>query len=158
MASLRLEGAHHAGRKSIDQGRAAILALLLAAIPKTQGRLVVLVVVDQLRYQDVLWLAPELGARGFAGMGRAAPMRYETAVTETAVDHAVLSTGAYADLNGIVGNSFWRGDRQAQAVDDPACPLWGSKAGRSAAALLVPTVGDAFKLNTAGQGRVVGVS
>ena len=44
-----------------------IAALLLAAAAASQGRLVVLVVVDQLRYQDVLWLAPALGPRGFAG-------------------------------------------------------------------------------------------
>src|SRR5882724_8039311 len=120
-----------------------IAAWLLAAAAASQGRLVVLVVVDQLRYQDVLWLAPALGPRGFAGMGRAAPMRYETAVAETAPGHAVLSTGAYADVNGIVGNSFWQGARYQEAVDDPACPVWGAKAGRSAAAARV--VGIAVK-------------
>lgn len=132
--------------------------LLAAAAAAPQGRLVVLVVVDQLRYQDVLWLAPELGPRGFAGLGRAAPLRYEAAVTETAVDHAVLSTGAYADLNGIVANSFWRDGRHAPAVLDPACAVWGATEGRSAAALRVPTVGDALKLNTNGASRVVSVS
>ena len=135
-----------------------IAALLLAAAAGSQGRLVVLVVVDQLRYQDVLWLAPALGPRGFAGMGRAAPMRYETAVAETAPGHAVLSTGAYADVNGIVGNSFWQGARYQEAVDDPACPVWGSKAGRSALALRAPTIGDMLKLNTGGAARVVGIA
>ena len=38
---------------------------------------------DKLRYQDVLWLAPELGAKGFAGMGTAAPMRCSRAFAET---------------------------------------------------------------------------
>ncbi|HEY4769241.1 MAG TPA: alkaline phosphatase family protein, partial [Myxococcales bacterium] len=122
------------------------------------ARSVVLVVVDQLRYQDVLWLAPALGPRGFAGMGRAAPMRYETAVAETAPGHAVLSTGAYANVNGIVGNSFWQGARYQEAVDDPACPVWGAKAGRSAAALRAPTIGDMLKLNTGGAARVVGIA
>ncbi|MCA1829661.1 MAG: hypothetical protein LC689_22280, partial [Myxococcales bacterium] len=74
-----------------------ILAILLSVA--AQGRLVVLVVVDQLRLGDLTWLAQELGPKGFAGLGRPAPMRYETVVTETAADHAVLSTGAYADLN-----------------------------------------------------------
>ncbi|HZR08543.1 MAG TPA: alkaline phosphatase family protein [Myxococcales bacterium] len=132
--------------------------LLAAAAAAPQGRLVVLVVVDQLRYQDVLWLAPELGPKGFAGLGRAAPLRYDTAVTETAVDHAVLATGAYADLNGVVANSFWQNGRFAPAVDDPACPVWGAKAAKSAAALRIPTVGDALKLNTNGASRVVSIS
>jgi hypothetical protein len=141
-----------------------MLALLLAAGVAARpapagGKLVVLVVIDQLRYQDLLWLSDEIGPRGFAGLGTPAPLRYETVVTETAADHAVLSTGAYAELNGIIGNRYWEGGRSREAVEDPACPSWGaSKAGRSAAALLAPTVGDAFKLNTNGAGRVVSVA
>ena len=135
------------------------------------GRLVVLVVVDQLRYQDLLWLSPEFGPRGFAGLGRPAPLRYDTVVTETAADHSVLSTGAYAELNGIVGNRYYDEQGMHESVDDPLCPLWpeegaatgsapgaAASEGRSAALLRVPTVGDAFKLGTNGQGRVVTVA
>src|SRR5262249_54869767 len=132
--------AHNADPTGIDQARrrvrrggadmihSLLLSAALAAAP--QGRLVVLVVVDQLRYADLLWLAPEFGHKGFAGLGGPAPMRYETAVAETAPGHAVLSTGAYADLNGIVGNSFWQGNRYQEAVEDPACPVWGTSVGR----------------------------
>ena len=138
-----------------------ILALVLGllAAPKTPGKLVVLVVIDQLRYQDVLWLAPEFGPRGFAGLGEPRPMRYETVVTETAADHAVLGTGAYAELNGIIGNRFWASGKPREAVEDENCPVWGAPdLGKSAAALRVPTVGDAYKLNTGGAGRVVTVA
>jgi hypothetical protein len=136
-----------------------IAALFLAAAAAApQGRLVVMVVIDQLRYQDLLWLQPELGPKGFAGLGRPASLRYETAVTETAPGHATLATGAYADLNGIVANRFWQGGREQEAVEDPRCPVWGAKRGKSAAALRAPTVGDALKLNTAGASRVVAVS
>jgi hypothetical protein len=135
-----------------------ILALLLSAALPQPGRLVVLVVVDQLRAGDLTWIEPQFGPKGFAGLGRPAQLRYDTVVTETAADHAVLSTGAYADLNGIVGNRFYEGGRERQMVDDPACPVWGApKLGRSAASLRVPTVGDAYKLNTNGAGRVVTV-
>ena len=136
-----------------------ILALLLSAA-LAQGRLVVVVVVDQLRYGDLTWLSPELGPKGFAGLGAPSPMRYDTVVTETAADHAVLSTGAYADLNGIVGNRFWEDGGIRQSVDDPDCAAWGDpKAKRSARLLRVPTVGDAYKLDTdGGGGRVVSVS
>jgi hypothetical protein len=137
-----------------------ILALLLsAAAAQAQGRLVVLVVVDQLRYGDLLWLSKELGPRGFAGLGKPAPMRYETVVTETAADHAVLSTGTYADINGVVGNRFWEDGKERQMVDDPACPVWGAPAlGKSASTLRAPTVGDAWKLNVNGNARVVSVA
>lgn len=142
-------------------GQEVIAALLLglAAAPNAQGRLVVLVVVDQLRYQDVLWLSPEFGGHGFAGLGEPKPMRYETVVTETAADHAVLGTGAYADLNGIIGNRFWETGTPHEAVEDEQCPVWGApKLGKSAANLRVPTVGDALKLGTDGAGRVVTVA
>jgi hypothetical protein len=141
---------------------ALLLGLLAAPRPAAataQGKLVVLVVVDQLRWQDVLWLAPQFGPRGFAGLGEPRPMRYETVVTETAADHAVLSTGAYADLNGIIGNRFSNPDKPREAVDDETCPTWGApKLGKSANALRVPTNGDAFKLGTDGAGRVVSVA
>ena len=136
-----------------------MLALLLSASVAAPGRLVVLVVVDQLRSGDLLWLAPEFGPKGFAGMGQPSSLRYDTVVTETAADHAVLSTGAYADLNGIVGNKIWEDGKERQLVDDPACPVWGApNLGKSSGMLRVPTVGDAYKLNTNGQGRVVAVA
>lgn len=136
-----------------------IAALLLAAAAAAQGRLVVLVVVDQLRYAELLWLGPALGPRGFAGMGRPSPMRYDTAVTETAVDHATLATGTYADVHGIVGNRFFAEGKERQSVDDAACPVWNAPPpGRSAALLRAPTIGDAYKLNTNGEGRVVTVA
>jgi hypothetical protein len=136
-----------------------ILALILAAAAPQKGRLVVVAVVDQLRYQDLLWLAPEFGPKGFAGMGKAAPMRYDTVVTETAADHAILSTGVYADLNGVIGNRTYPEGRTRESVEDPSCPVWGApNLGRSSAMLRVPTVGDAFKLSTNGAGRVVSVA
>jgi hypothetical protein len=153
MIALVLAGALAAQQTAAAQAQPA------AAQPPSGGRLVVLVVIDQLRYQDLLWLAPALGPKGFGGVGRPAPMRYDTVVTETAADHAVLSTGAYADLNGIIGNRFYTDNQRHEAVEDPACPVWGAKdLGRSAANLRVPTVGDAFKLGTNGAGRVFTVA
>ena len=114
---------------------------------------------DQLRYQDLLWLAPEFGSKGFAGLGKPIAMRYDTVVTETAADHAILSTGVYADLNGIVGNRTYPDGIPRESVEDPACPVWGApNLGRSAAMLRVPTVGDALKLYSNGAGRVVSVA
>ncbi len=137
-----------------------ILALVLAAAAAPpKGRLVVVAVIDQLRYQDLLWLAPEFGPRGFAGMGRPAAMRYDTVVTETAADHAVLATGAYADLNGVIGNRIYPEGVPRESVEDPACPVWGAPGlGRSAAMLRIPTVGDALKLSSNGAARVVAVA
>jgi Type I phosphodiesterase / nucleotide pyrophosphatase len=123
------------------------------------GRLVLFISIDQLRYQDLLLLAPEFGEAGFAGLGRPLAMRYDTAVTETAADHATLATGTWAELHGVVANRWVEGGRYKQAIDDPGCPIWERPDdGRGASALRVPTVGDALKLASAGKSRVVSVA
>ncbi|MFL5311481.1 MAG: alkaline phosphatase family protein, partial [Myxococcales bacterium] len=140
-----------------------LAAALLAAAstgaqqPARQGKLLVFVVVDQLRYQDLLTLRDELGAQGFAGLGQPVPVRYETALTHTAPGHATVATGAWPEVHGVVGNRFMEGEAPREAVDDPACPAWGGKRGVSAAALRAPTFGDALKLATLGRSRVLSV-
>ena len=143
-----------------------LVALVLAACAQARpaagtgrGRLVVLVVVDQLRYADLLLLAPEFGPDGFAGLGQPLPLRYVSAATETASGHATLATGAWADEHGIVGNLLFDGVRARPAVEDVRCPIWGrGDQGKSAASLLVPTVGDELKLTSLGRSKVVSVS
>src|SRR5690349_8085932 len=68
-----------------------------AAAPD-DGRLVVAIVVDQLRLADLVTLRREFGPRGFAGLGEPRPMRYVTIGTETATSHATLATGAWAEV------------------------------------------------------------
>ncbi len=118
----------------------------------------VVVVIDQLRYSDVLFAGEVVGARGFAGLGRPVPMRYRTVGTETATDHATLASGAYAMVHGVIANEVFENGARHAVVDDPQCPVWGSKPGRSAARMLAPTFADALKLATAGRARVVSIS
>lgn len=135
----------------------ALLTACAAAAQQQRGKLLVFVVVDQLRYQDLLLLRDEFGAQGFAGLGQPMPVRYETALTHTAPGHATLATGAWPEVHGIVGNRFMDGDRPREAVEDPACPAWGGKRGVSSAALRAPTFADALKLATLGRSRVLSV-
>ena len=138
---------------------ATLLAAASAAAQQQprQGKLLVFVVVDQLRYQDLLSLRDELGAQGFAGLGQPVPVRYETALTHTAPGHATLATGAWPEVHGVVANRFMEGERPREAVEDPACPGWGGKRGVSCAALRAPTFADALKLATLGRARVLSV-
>jgi len=137
---------------------AALLAASAAAPAEQRGKLVVVIVVDQLRTEDLLVLRDELGPRGFAGLGQPVPIRYETALTHTAPGHATLATGAWPEVHGIVGNRFVEGEELREAVEDPACPTWDGKRGVSPAALRAPTFADALKLASRGQARVLSIA
>ena len=137
---------------------AALVASDVTAAAEPRGKLVIVIVVDQLRYQDLLWLGGEFGAHGFAGLGDAVPVRYEMALTHTAPGHATIATGAWPSVHGVVANRFMEGDRPRDAVEDPSCPQWAGGRGVSAATLRVPTFGDALKLATFGRARVLSVA
>src|SRR5256712_1793081 len=146
-------------RPRVHRWLAAAGLLAAASRPaQQQGKLVVVIVVDQLRYQDLLWVKDELGPQGFAGVGQPVALRYETALTHTAPGHATLATGAWPEVHGIVANRFMEGEQPREAVEDPACPGWGGNRGVSAAAMRAPTFADALKLATAGRARVLSVA
>ncbi len=136
----------------------ALLLAASAAQSQPKGKLVVLVVVDQLRFQDLLWLKDELGPQGFAGLGQPVPARYDTVNTETAPDHATLGTGTYPDVHGVVANRTVVDGKEREMVEDAACPTWNKKQAASARTLLAPTVGDALKLASNGRSRVLSVA
>ncbi|MFL5397278.1 MAG: alkaline phosphatase family protein, partial [Myxococcales bacterium] len=137
---------------------ACAAALVAPAVRAQGGRLVVFVVVDQLRYQDLLWARDELGPGGFGGLGQPLQARYRAALTHTAPDHATLATGTYPDVHGIVGNTLLDDGKPVEAIDDPACENWRGTRRQGPGKLLVPTVADALKLATLGRARALALS
>jgi predicted AlkP superfamily pyrophosphatase or phosphodiesterase len=151
-------------------------AVLCACIQQSQERasmrepprLVVQITVDQLR-ADLLErvhtrLAPN-GLRRLLEQGvdyRAAS--YAHAITETAVGHATLFTGALPRDHGIIANEWFSRDTGAAraAVDDPESPIvTGRGPGLGAVsprALLVTTLGDELWLASQGRSLVYAVS
>src|SRR2546423_11165299 len=104
--------------------RGVALGSMFAVPPAVRaqgGRLVVLLVVDQLRYQDLLWARDQLGRGGFGGLGAPLQARYRAALTNTAPDHATLSTGAYPEVHGVVGNALVADGKPIEAIEDPDC-------------------------------------
>ena len=86
---------------------------------------------------------------------------YAHGITETAVGHATLFTGALPRDHGIVGNEWYDLTQRERvyAVDDDAATLLGSeRGGKSPRKLLVPTVGDALIAATEGKALVRAVS
>src|SRR3954467_5499762 len=141
--------------------RGVYLCALVALAPAVRaqgGRLVVLLVVDQLRYQDLLWPRDQFGRGGFGGLGQPVQARYRAALTHTAPDHATLSTGAYPEVHGVVGNTLVADGKPIEAIDDPACENWRGTRHQGPGKLLAPTVADALKLASLGRARSLSVA
>ncbi|MCG3126143.1 MAG: Calcium-transporting ATPase [Phycisphaerae bacterium] len=151
--------------------RTLLLFLLTAAAEAAAApRLIVVVSVDQLSADYRTRFARGLADDGFFRRVERDGLSYSNcrhmhAGTFTAPGHAVIMTGAYPHLTGIINNDWHdrRLNRQAYCVEDADAPLVGAEMadpseGISPRQLLVPTVGDALKLATAGRAKVFGVS
>jgi predicted AlkP superfamily pyrophosphatase or phosphodiesterase len=149
----------------------ALLTLLLLSYPASTGhaepapRLVVHIVLDQFPYEYLTRFRPFLGTGGFVKMmndgATFTNMIYAHANTSTGPGHAVLSTGAYGTVNGIVGNSWFdrRAGKLTYCVADSTVALLGvSGQGRSPANLQTLSYGDELRIATGFQGKVISLS
>jgi hypothetical protein len=135
------------------------------ALPRTRPRLVVAIAVDQLRADYIDRFRPYFGPGGFNVFlqhgASFAQARYEHATTLTCPGHAVILTGSYGEVNGIIANDWFdvRRGRATSCAEDTAVSLVGSAGpGRSPRNLVGATVGDVLRTATAGRSRVVTVS
>jgi len=160
---------------------AGVAALLLAATvlgaqaPKqavvkkartpTRPRLVVVLVVDQMRADYV----SKFHGQWKAGLERLVEegawfrsAAYPYASTETCVGHATISTGAFPASHGMVANAWW--DRQQQKMvtctSDPevknsAYAGGTTKGGDSAWRMQLPSFAEELKFQTGGTTRIV---
>src|ERR1700743_123327 len=96
----------------------------------TKPKLVLLVVVDQFRYDYVLRFRSDY----HAGLARLldngavfADARYPQFPTVTAVGHSTIFTGATPSLSGIISNEWWdrETDESVTSVSDKATTLLG---------------------------------
>ena len=137
-----------------------------------QPKLVVIVVIDQLRGDMLQRYRPEFNGRGFRLLmdeGAWFPdCYYNYANTKTASGHATIGTGAYTDGHGIESNEWWDAARSYEhrvtSVEDERYSLVDLPAGSVAApgasprSLRASTLGDELRLATQGKSRVFGVS
>jgi predicted AlkP superfamily pyrophosphatase or phosphodiesterase len=134
----------------------------------TRPRLVVLLVVDQMRgdYVDKFRGQWTGGLKRLLTEGawfRAAAYPY--AATETCVGHSTISTGSFPASHGMVANAWW--DRAEQKMvtctSDPnaknvAYAGGSTKGGDSAWRMQVPAFAEELKFQTGGASRVVTLS
>lgn len=138
---------------------------MLAAVAQERPKLVVGIVVDQMRW-DYLYRYYDLygndGFKRMMGEGFSCEntmINYVPAVT--AVGHTSIFTGAVPSVHGIVSNHFFIDGRRVYCTTDTTEQSVGTtgKAGRmSPRNLLTTTIGDELKIATDFNAKVVGVA
>lgn len=130
-------------------------------------RLVLLIVVDQFRY-DYLERYGDLFVQG--GLKRLmnkgaswTQANYDHMPTYTAPGHATLMTGTWPSEHGIIANNWFdreTGTRVSSVMDNSTLLLGGREGerGKSPRRLLASTVGDELRLATNDRSKVIGIS
>jgi predicted AlkP superfamily pyrophosphatase or phosphodiesterase len=137
-----------------------------AAAQTKRPRLVLLIAVDQFRYDYLERFGDLFGAGGLRRLTRDgaswAECNYDHVPTETAPGHATMLTGAWPSETGIIANQWFdriEGKSVENVRDDSVRLLGGAgEQPSSPRNLLASTLGDQLKLVTARRARVVGVS
>jgi predicted AlkP superfamily pyrophosphatase or phosphodiesterase len=139
--------------------------LAAARKPSAKPKLVVMLVVDQMRGDYI----DKFSKQWTGGLKRLIEegawfheAAYPYAATETCVGHATISTGAFPATHGMVANAWFDRDSQkpVTCTSDPkaknAAYAGGSaKGGDSAARMAVPAFAEELKFQTGGATRVV---
>src|SRR5215467_7862049 len=142
----------------------ALAASLYAAAPR-KPKLVLLVVIDQFRYDYLTRFRSEFHG-GFDRLLTQGAVftnaQYNHFPTLTAVGHSTILSGAIPSISGIVGNDWFDPEENAHvtSVSDPHTQLIGGKPGigSSPRRLLVDTVGDEIKVAQGSKSHAIGIS
>lgn len=167
-------------RKSALTGTILILVLLLGFPPiagsgqqnnyPLRPKLVLIIVIDQFRYDYLVRFQQQFVERGFKlllkGGANFVDCRYDYATTLTGPGHATLFTGAYGDVHGIIENDWYDRSlhRAVYCVEDAGTKLVGeleglpSVPGFSPQKLVGSTIGDELRAATNFQSRVIAIS
>lgn len=156
-----------------------LLALWIGATPliaqpkkkptlPTQPKLVVGIVVDQMRYDYLYRFYDKYSAGGFKRlMNEGFSCRnhhYHYALTVTAAGHAAIYTGSTPAINGIVGNEWYSQElgRSVYCSEDTTVSGVGSGAGAagkmSPRNMLTTSICDQLRLSTNFKSKVIGVA
>ena len=156
---------------------ATVLALLavpagrLAGAPEPlrQPKLVIVLVIDQFRYDYLQRFRPYFVEGGFRllldGGANFVDCRYDYATTATGPGHATLLTGAYPNMHGIIGNEWYDPIRHkpVKCVEDPTVKPVTDEGmrdgfGMSPRNLLGSTLGDELRMASNFESKVIAIS
>ncbi|QLE00484.1 alkaline phosphatase family protein [Galbibacter sp. BG1] len=135
--------------------------------PFTKPKLVVGIVVDQMRYDYLVRFWDKYGEDGFKRMinegYNCKNNHFNYIPTKTAAGHASVYTGTTPKTHGIISNDWYDKveDRSVYCTEDATVACLGTKtdAGKmSPRRMLASTMTDQLKLATASKGKVIGIS
>ena len=130
-------------------------------------RLVLLIVVDQFRYDYLERFGDLFAANGLRRLLRDGASwtqsNYDHMPTYTAPGHGTMMTGAYPAESGIIGNEWLDrpSGKRITSVSDESVKLLGGGPNETASSpsrLMASTVGDELRLATSDRAKVIGIS
>ncbi len=128
-------------------------------------KLVVGIVVDQMRWDYLTYYSRDFGSDGFQRLQRngyeCTNVQLNYTPTVTAVGHACVYTGSVPALTGIPGNNFYRGGRKMYCCDDretKAVGVESSRASSSPRNMRVTTMSDEIKTAQDFRSKTISVS
>lgn len=133
----------------------------------TRPRLVLLIVVDQFRYDYLERFGDLFGSRGIGRLMREGASwteaNFDHVPTFTAPGHAVMMTGASPSQTGIIANEWYEREtgKKVKSITDDSTNRLGGKPGEkgySPRRLLCSTVGDELRLADGDRSKVIGIS
>ncbi len=133
----------------------------------TKPKLIVGIVVEQMRYDYLERYWDKLSNNGFKRLVRAGTQcknaQYSYAFNHDAVGYATLATGAPPSQHGIIANSWYNRllKKQEYCVDDEKARTIGSNSQMGNYApnkLMAGTLGDALKMQSMGKSKVIGIA
>jgi predicted AlkP superfamily pyrophosphatase or phosphodiesterase len=154
----------------------AVILLLSSVVPaqrRTQPtvqkrpKLVLLIAVDQFRYDYLERFGDLFGPNGFRRLQRDGASwtqsNYDHMPTYTAPGHGTMMTGAYPAESGIIGNEWLdrASGKRVTSVSDESVKLLGglpNDPASSPSRLMASTVGDELRLATNDRAKVIGIS
>jgi predicted AlkP superfamily pyrophosphatase or phosphodiesterase len=133
----------------------------------SRPRLVLLIVVDQFRYDYLTRFGDLFGSHGIGRLMRAGTSwteaNFDHVPTFTAPGHAVFMTGAWPSQTGIIANEWYERDtgKKVKSITDDSTQMLAGKPGEkgySPRRLLCSTVGDELRLADNDRSKVIGIS
>jgi predicted AlkP superfamily pyrophosphatase or phosphodiesterase len=133
-------------------------------------KLVLVLVIDQFRYDYLMRFQPYFGEGGFNrlldGGAVFTDCRYDYATTMTGPGHASLLTGAYPSVHGIIENNWYDRDRKREiyCVEDLSTRMVANREKASATPgysprnLTASTLGDELRMATDFRAKAVSIS